>query len=162
MWEEADELSMYSQTCIGTKSASSKRRIFSSSLLITQNSSCGTSQLLHSKPSLPASQQLPKSFYLHVQFLVSLTANEGNMNMTSALTAACRADPQSCEGVPIPRNEDLYPPPALIPDFRWPGSSGKLMGSFSSPPSPSLIQRIAFFMSFHISNVSFYPSIAMY
>lgn len=77
MWEEADEPSVYTQTCTGRKSASSKRCIFSSSLLITQDSACVTSQLLHSKPPLPALQQLPKSFYLHVQIWGSFRANGG-------------------------------------------------------------------------------------
>lgn len=53
--------------------------------------------------------------------------------MTSCLTAVCRADPQSSEGVHVPRNEDLYPPPASISAFYWPGRSGKLIG-----PNPSL------------------------
>lgn len=60
MWEEADEFSIYSQTRIGTKSATSKCCIFSSSLLLIQKSSRITYQLLHSKPSLAALQQLPK------------------------------------------------------------------------------------------------------
>lgn len=91
MWEEADEPSMYSQTCIGTKSASSKRGIFGSSLLITQNSSCATSQLLHSKPPLPALQQLPKSFYLCRFWGLSEQLGYGNL---SCLTTVCRADPE--------------------------------------------------------------------
>lgn len=74
MWEEADEPSVYTQTCIGRKSASSKCCIFSRSLLVTQDSACVTSQLLHSKPSL---QQLPKLFYLQVQIWGSFRANGG-------------------------------------------------------------------------------------
>jgi len=59
--------------------------------------------------------------------------------MTSCLTALCKADPQSSEGVHVPRNEDLCPPPAMISAFCWPGGSGKVVGPFPSPPSPSLI-----------------------
>lgn len=87
----------------GTKSASSKQRIFSSSLLIPQ-SLCITSQLLHPEPALPAWQQLPTSAYLQVQALVSLGINTGTLltrgilTLTFCLTAVSRADPQSSEG----------------------------------------------------------------
>lgn len=87
----------------GTKSASSKRRIFSSSLLIPQ-SLCITSQLLHPEPALPAWQQLPTSAYLQVQAFVPLGINTGTLltrgilTLTSCLTAVSRADPQSSEG----------------------------------------------------------------
>lgn len=87
----------------GTKSASSKQRIFSSSLLIPQSLSI-TSQLLHPEPALPAWQQLPMSAYLQVQALVSLGINTGTLltrgilTLTSCLTAVSRADPQSSEG----------------------------------------------------------------
>lgn len=89
-------------------------------------------QLLHSKSSLPALQQLPKSFYLHVQILVSFRAN-GGMRTCPPVSPQCAEHTQSREGAPVPRNEDLHPPPPVIPDFHCPGSSGKLMGSFSSP-----------------------------
>lgn len=87
----------------GTKSASSKRRIFSSSLLIPQ-SLCITSQLLHPEPALLAWQQLPTSAYLQVQAFVPLGINTGTLltrgilTLTSCLTAVSRADPQSSEG----------------------------------------------------------------
>lgn len=87
----------------GTKSASSKWCIFSSSLLIPQ-SLCITSQLLHPEPALPAWQQLPTSAYLQVQALVSLGINTGTLltrgilTLTFCLTAVSKADPQSSEG----------------------------------------------------------------
>lgn len=54
------------------------------------------------------------------------------MRWTCPVSPQCAEHTQSSEGAPVPRDEELHPPPSIISDFHWPGRSGKLMGSFSS------------------------------
>lgn len=111
----------------GTKSASSKRLIFSSSLLLIPQSPCITSRLLRPEPALPAWQQLPMSAYLQVQAMISLGINTGTLlrrgllTLTSYLTAVSRETHRAVRGAVGPETKTY---PLLL----WPLLSTGLAG----------------------------------
>jgi len=124
-WEEADEFSIYSPTCIGTKPASSTCCVFSSSLLLSQQSPGITFQL-HPEPA---------ESYLHVRIWGSFRINRGIQTKRgiSLNSAVYGAHTESSEGHHGTTSEDPHPSPATISAFYRSRRNRTLIG----PPSPS-------------------------